>query len=66
MKAADPPSIAVDPNLATEQAKAQATLVSSLQTQAQMDTANLMSRYGTRLAIAGSGIAPIAQPQAAA
>jgi hypothetical protein len=44
---AEKPQIAVDPNLAAEQAQAQRTLVDSLQTQAQMDTANIMARYGT-------------------
>jgi hypothetical protein len=54
------PQIAPDPNLAAEQAQAQKTLIDSLQTQAQADTANLMTRYGTKLALANSGIAPIA------
>lgn len=53
------PDIAVDPNLASEQAQAEATRVSALQTQAQMDTADMMTRYGTKLALAGSGISPI-------
>jgi hypothetical protein len=60
MKPADPPPVAVDPNLQAEQAQAQQTLVSSLQNEAQFDTANIMSRYGTALAMAGSGIAPMA------
>ena len=54
------PQIAVDPNLQAEQARAQSTLITNLQDQAQGDTANLMARYGTRLALAGSGLAPIA------
>ena len=54
------PEIPVDPNLALDQAKAQKTLIDSLQTQAQGDTANLMARYGTRLALAGSGMTPLA------
>ena len=54
------PELAVDPNLAATQAQAQKTLVSGLQTQAQMDTADLMTRYGTKLALAGSGMSPIA------
>jgi hypothetical protein len=37
-----------------------------LQTQAQGDTAALMSRYGTRLALAGSGMASTAAPAPAA
>jgi hypothetical protein len=62
------PKIETDPNLAADQARAQQTLISSLQTEAQFDTANLMARYGTRLALAGSGMAPIspAAPIAAA
>lgn len=63
------PQLAVDPNLATEQAQAQKTLIDGLQTQAQMDTANLLSRYGQRLALANGGLAstaaaaaPVAQP----
>lgn len=56
----DKPQIAVDPNLAAEQAQAQSSLVASLQDQSQADTATLMSRYGTRLALAGSGMAPMA------
>jgi hypothetical protein len=56
MHAEPAPQIAPDPNLAAEQAAAQKTLIDSLQNQAQADTANLMSRYGTRLALASSGI----------
>ncbi len=59
------PEIPVDPNLAIEQARAQKTLLDNLQIQAQNDTASLMARYGTRLALANSGIAPITQPAAA-
>lgn len=59
------PQIAVDPNLAPEQAQAQQTLVAGLQTQAQMDTANLMTRYGTRLALAAAGMSQ-ATPQPSA
>jgi hypothetical protein len=54
------PEIAVDPNLAAEQAQAQAKLVDSLQNQARMDTASLMTRYGTHLALASSGMSPLA------
>lgn len=50
------PQIAVDPNLATEQQQAQTTLINNLQTQAQLDTANLMTRYGTSLALSGTGM----------
>ena len=42
-----------DPNLAAEQANAQQQQVTALQTQAQSDTASLMARYGTKLALAG-------------
>ena len=45
----------VDPNLAVEQQQAQQGLISSLQTQTQGDMASLMARYGTQLAIAGTG-----------
>ena len=43
----------VDPNLASEQATAQQQQVTTLQEQAQGDTASLMARYGTKLALAG-------------
>ena len=59
MEQQKPPEIPVDPNLAAEQAQAQKTLIDSLQSQAQADTANLMTRYGTRLALASSGMTPI-------
>jgi hypothetical protein len=52
------PQIAVDPNLAPEQAQAQHTLIQGLQTEAAGDTANLMARYGTQLALSGTGMAP--------
>lgn len=48
------PQLAVDPNLAAEQQQAQNNLVGNLQTQASGDTASLMARYGTRLALAGT------------
>jgi hypothetical protein len=54
------PELAVDPNLQAEQAQAQKTLIDNLQSEARGDTANLMARYGTRLALSGSGMAPIA------
>ena len=44
----------VDPNLQAEQQQAQNDLVQSLQQQASGDTASLMARYGTRLAMAGA------------
>jgi hypothetical protein len=51
----DTPQIPVDPNLATEQQQAQNDMVSSLQTKTQGDMSSLMARYGTQLAIAGTG-----------
>jgi hypothetical protein len=48
-----------DPNLAAEQARAQRDNIEALQVQMQGDTAALMARYGTRLALAAStGTAP--------
>ena len=58
------PEIVTDPNLALEQQQAQDTLVKNLQTQAQGDTASLMSRYGTRLALGNAGMSPLS-PDAA-
>jgi hypothetical protein len=61
----DKPQIATDPNLAAEQAQAQQVQVAALQTQAQGDTASLMARYGTTLALAGAaipGVSPAAAP----
>jgi hypothetical protein len=64
------PQIAVDPNLAAEQQQAQQDQIVQLQTQAQNDTATLMARYGTHLALSGAGIstpgaaAPAAAPMA--
>lgn len=52
---------APDPNLATEQATAQQQQIGALQTQAQGDTAALMARFGTRLALAGTTPAPAAR-----
>ena len=62
---ADPPKIEADPNLAAEQARAQSTLVANLQNEAQLDTANIMARFGTRMALGGSlnaAPAPAAAP----
>lgn len=58
MQQSSQPQIAVDPNLAPEQQQAQDNLIKSLQTEAAGDTANLMARYGTKLALSGTGIAP--------
>jgi hypothetical protein len=52
------PQLATDPNLATEQAQAQDTLVKNLQVQAEGDTASLMARFGTRMALANAGMTP--------
>lgn len=41
----------VDPNVAIIDARAQAAAIASLQGQAQMDTAQLLARYGARLAL---------------
>lgn len=57
---ADEPKIETDPNLAAEQAAAQRSLITGLQNQTQLDTANIMARYGTRLALANSGALPTA------
>jgi hypothetical protein len=54
------PDLAVDTNLSAEQAQAKTDQITALQNEAQSDTANLMARYGTRLALAGAtGTAPI-------
>ena len=42
-----------DPNLAIQQQQAQQEQLKALQTQASGDTAALMARYGTKLALAG-------------
>jgi hypothetical protein len=57
MQAAEKPKIADDPNLAAQQAQAQRSLITNLQTQAQMDTANILARYGTKQALASAGMA---------
>ncbi len=49
------PQIAVDPNLKAQQDAAQATLIQNLQVQAAGDTASIMTRFGTRLALGGMG-----------
>jgi hypothetical protein len=42
----------VDPNLALKQQQANQSNIDQLQLQAQQDTASLMARYGTKLALA--------------
>lgn len=53
---------APDPNLALQEQQAQKAQVDALQTQAESDTASLMARYGTKLAL--SGLSPTAYPGA--
>jgi len=45
-----------DPNFAATQAQAQRSLISNLQNQAQIDTASIMARYGTRQALSAAGM----------
>jgi hypothetical protein len=47
------PQQAPDPALAQEQQQAQNELVKQLQTQAAGDTASIMARFGTRMALSG-------------
>lgn len=57
------PKIEEDPNLAAQQAQAQRSLISNLQTQAQLDTANILARFGTRQALSAAGMGtPAAAP----
>lgn len=51
-----------DPNLALQEQQAQKAQVDALQTQAESDTASLMARYGTKLAL--SGLSPTSNPAA--
>lgn len=60
---AEKPQIAEDPNFAASQAQAQRSLIANLQTQAQIDTASIMARFGTKQALASAGLA---QPEAPA
>lgn len=49
------PTVApTDPTLDAEAAQAQQAKMMALQSQAQGDTASLMARYGTRLAMSGA------------
>jgi hypothetical protein len=59
------PQIVEDPNLAAQQASAQRSLITNLQTQAQMDTANIMARFGTKQALAAAGMSTPASAPAA-
>lgn len=59
------PQLPVDPMLIPEQEMAQTQLVQAMQGQTQGDMANLMARYGTRLALGGnSSVAPLGQAMA--
>jgi hypothetical protein len=60
------PQIVEDPNFAAQQAQAQRSLIANLQTQAQMDTANIMTRYGNAQALASAGMGTPAPPLAEA
>jgi len=50
----------IDPTVAALDAKAKADDITAMQQTAQMDTASIMARYGTRTAMAGSMAAPLA------
>jgi hypothetical protein len=55
------PEIVEDPNFAATQASAQRSLITNLQTQAEIDTASIMARFGTKQALAAAGMdAPVA------
>ena len=59
------PKPQVDPNLAAQQQQAQQSLIANLQDQAAADTASIMARYGTKLALTGiSTSSPQAAPPA--
>jgi|GEM_PF-3335575 len=62
-----PPPVAVDPNLKAQQDAAQAELVRNLQVEAAGDTASVMARFGTRMALSGTAsTSPLVAPPAAA
>lgn len=48
-----PPAPAVDPNTAALAARAKEDDIAALREKTAFDTANLMTRYGTSLALAG-------------
>lgn len=48
-----------DPAVTALNDRAKADQLSALQNSARMDTATLMARYGTTLALGGTGIAPV-------
>ena len=49
-----------DPTVTALNAKAQSDDIAATQQTAQLDTASLMARYGTRLAMAGASNIPLA------
>ena len=53
------PKLPTDPSLQAEQAAADSQLVSSLTAKTQGDSASLMARYGTQLAMAGAQQSPL-------
>jgi len=53
------PQIKTDPALATQQEQAQKDLISSLTNKTSGDSAALMARYGTQLAMAGAQTSPL-------
>lgn len=64
-KPRDPDPIPVDPNLAQAQADAKEFKTKTLQEQLRGDSASIMARYGTNLALAGSAGSPVAATPAA-
>jgi hypothetical protein len=60
-----PPIPATDPRLDAQSTQASADEIKALQIQSEGDTASLMARYGTRLALAGvAGTSPLLMGQA--
>jgi hypothetical protein len=53
----DIPAPVVDPNLAAQEARASADQTAALQDRLRMDTASVMARYGSRMAVAGASTA---------
>jgi hypothetical protein len=47
-----PPPIPPDPNLIAQENQAKQDQISSLQDRTQLDTASVMARYGSRMALA--------------
>jgi hypothetical protein len=59
------PEIVEDPTFAATQAAAQRSLITNLQTQAQIDTASIMARFGTKQALAAAGMSAPPPPAVA-